>query len=335
MKKIIGITLSVALMLTSCQKTIEKPSLTFVKPAHFPEPTYKLGNNPINREGFELGRKLFYDGMLSRDGSISCGSCHQQASAFTHHGHDISHGINDRLGSRNAPPVMNMAWATSFFWDGGVHDLDLFAIAPIENPVEMDETFANVVKKIKNHPDYPALFQKAFGDSEVTSARVLKALSQFQLMLVSAESRYDKFRLGDKSALNVDEAAGLELVKTKCGNCHTGELFTDNSFRNNGIQHFRDLGRQNITLNESDKFKFKVPSLRNIAKTAPYMHDGRFLNLDAVLEHYRNGVKQSINLDPSVKNGIAMTDDEKRQIIAFLNALTDDSFLKNPEFAEQ
>jgi cytochrome c peroxidase len=230
---------------------------------------------------------------------------------------------------------MNMAWATSFFWDGGVHDLDLFAIAPIENPVEMDETFANVVKKIKNHPDYPALFQKAFGDSEVTSARVLKALSQFQLMLVSAESRYDKFRLGDKSALNVDEAAGLELVKTKCGNCHTGELFTDNSFRNNGIQHFRDLGRQNITLNESDKFKFKVPSLRNIAKTAPYMHDGRFLNLDAVLEHYRNGVKQSINLDPSVKNGIAMTDDEKRQIIAFLNALTDDSFLKNPEFAEQ
>lgn len=318
----------------ACNKDEQTPELNFVKPAHFPEPAYKFENNKITRAGFELGRILFYDGDLSRDGSISCGSCHLQTAAFTHHGHDVSHGIDDKVGTRNAPPVMNLAWNTTFFWDGGVHDLDLFAIAPIENPVEMDETFANVVEKLKKKAKYPPLFQKAFGTEEVTSSRILKALSQFQLMLVSAESRYDKFRLGDSTALSVDEKAGMALVKTKCGNCHSGELFTDNSFRNNGIQHFGDKGRYRITLQEEDAYKFKVPSLRNLTYTAPYMHDGRFLTLDAVIEHYRKGVKQSANIDPSVSNGISISDNEKAQIIAFLNALKDENFIRNKAFSE-
>ncbi len=319
----------------SCKEDETTPELNFVKPTHFPEPVYKFDNNKITKAGFELGRKLFYDGDLSRDGSISCGSCHLQSAAFTHHGHDVSHGIDDRVGTRNAPAIMNMAWSKTFFWDGGVHDLDLFAIAPIENPLEMDETFANVVAKLRKKTEYQPFFEKAFGTKEITGTSILKALSQFQLMLVSAESRYDKFRLGDNNALNATEKAGLELVKTKCGNCHSGELFTDESFRNNGIQHFGDKGRYLITLQAEDAYKFKVPSLRNLSYTAPYMHDGRFLTLDAVVEHYRNGVKQSANLDPSVANGITITDDEKRQIIAFLNALTDENFIRNKEFSEQ
>lgn len=322
------------LAFVACKEDDTTPELNFVKPAHFPEPVYKFENNKVTREGFELGRLLFYDGDLSRDGSFSCGSCHQQSAAFTHHGHDVSHGIDDRIGSRNAPPIMNLAWGKTFFWDGGVHDLDLFAIAPIENPLEMDEKFINVVEKLKKKAKYPPLFQKAFGSEEVTGPKILKALSQFQLMLVSAESRYDKFRLGDATALSTDEKAGLELVKTKCGNCHSGELFTDDSFRNNGIQHFGDQGRYRITLQDEDLYKFKVPSLRNLQYTAPYMHDGRFLTLDAVIEHYRKGVKQSANLDPSVANGILMTDDEKAKILAFLGALKDENFIRNKEFSE-
>lgn len=322
------------LAFVACKEDDTTPELNFVKPAHFPEPVYKFENNKVTREGFELGRLLFYDGDLSRDGSFSCGSCHQQSAAFTHHGHDVSHGIDDRIGSRNAPPIMNLAWGKTFFWDGGVHDLDLFAIAPIENPLEMDEKFINVVEKLKKKAKYPPLFQKAFGSEEVTGPKILKVLSQFQLMLVSAESRYDKYRLGDNSALSADEKAGLELVKTKCGNCHSGELFTDDSFRNNGIQHFGDQGRYRITLQDEDLYKFKVPSLRNLQYTAPYMHDGRFLTLDAVIEHYRKGVKQSANLDPSVANGILMTDDEKAKILAFLGALKDENFIRNKAFSE-
>lgn len=318
----------------ACKEDDTTPELNFVKPTHFPEPVYKFENNKITREGFELGRILFYDGDLSRDGSFSCGSCHLQSAAFTHHGHDVSHGIDDRIGSRNAPPLMNLAWGKTFFWDGGVHDLDLFAIAPIENPLEMDEKFINVVEKLKKKAKYPPLFQKAFGSEEVTGPKILKALSQFQLMLVSAESRYDKFRLGDATALSADQKVGLELVKNKCGNCHSGELFTDDSFRNNGIQHFGDQGRYRITLQDEDTYKFKVPSLRNLQYTAPYMHDGRFLTLDAVIEHYRKGVKQSANLDPSVANGISMTDAEKAKILAFLDALKDENFIRNKAFSE-
>lgn len=335
MKKYVYALVAVVVFFSACKKNDEQPPLTFEKPAHFPETVYKFENNVITREGFELGRKLFYDGILSRDNSISCGSCHLQSAAFTHHGHDVSHGIDDRLGTRNAPTLENLAWSPTFFWDGGVHDLDLFAIAPIENPLEMDETFANVVTKIRNKTEYKALFLKAFGTEEVTGAKVLKALSQFQLMLVSAESRYDKFKLGDATALSEVEKTGLQLFQTKCSNCHKGELFTDFSFRNNGIQHYGDEGRFRITLDSVDRYKFKVPSLRNIGITAPYMHDGRFLTLDAVLEHYRTGVKQSQNIDPSVSSGIGMTETEKQAIIAFLKTLSDDKFIRNTLYSEQ
>lgn len=321
-------------LFTSCNSDVED-KFEFNLPSHFPEPTYDFSKNKITKEGFELGRKLFYDGILSRDGSTSCGSCHIQSSAFTHHGHDLSHGIDDLVGDRNAPAIMNMAWSPTFFWDGGVHELDLFAVAPIENPVEMDEQLDNVLNKLRNHKEYPKLFKNAFGVGEITTNNFLKALSQFQLALISANSKYDQYLLGDKNALNQEERLGLTIFEKKCGACHSGPLFTDFSFRNNGILHFGDLGRARITLQEEDEYKFKVPSLRNITLTAPYMHDGRFYTLEAVLNHYTDQITPSKNLDPLLTNNITLDDFEKKAIIAFLNTLTDKEFTTNRKFSEQ
>lgn len=324
----------VTFLLLSCTSD-DNSDFEFTLPTHFPKPTYAFSKNKVTTEGFELGRKLFYDGILSRDGSISCGSCHIQSSAFTHHSHDVSHGIDDLLGDRNAPPVMNLAWSPSFLWDGGIHNLDLFAIAPIENPVEMDESMSNVLEKLRNHNEYPKLFKRVFGSDEIRTEHFLKALSQFQLSLISANSKYDKYLLGDLNALNNEEIFGLNLFNEKCSSCHSGVLFTDFSFRNNGILHFGDLGRARITLNVEDEYKFKVPSLRNIAMTAPYMHDGRFYTLEAVLNHYSDQIIESKNLDPLLKNKIKLTETEKKAIISFLHTLTDKQFITNRQFSEQ
>ena len=234
---------------------------------------------------------------------------------------------------------MPLTWQDSFFWDGGVFDLDLFSIAPIENPLEMDEKMGNVLTKLRASKEYPSLFKKAYGSEDITTERFLKALSQFMLTLVSANSKYDQFLAG-KAQLTADETAGLQLFKDKgCASCHSSILFTDHSFRSNGLlpEYTGDLGRYRITENTADKNKFKVPTLRNIEVTYPYMHDGRFLNLEGVLQHYAEGVKETGSLDQLLKQpgrlGIAMTKEEQQKIIAFLKTLTDQEFLKNPRFA--
>lgn len=329
------------IVLLSCSKEIMEHFSGFEKPSNFPLPVYNFADNQIKKEVFELGRKLFYEPRLSRDNTVSCGSCHIQSSAFTQHGHDVSHGIDDRLGSRNSPPIMNLAWMPSFFWDGGVFDLDLQPIAPITNHDEMDETVANVLTKLSSHPQYPGLFKKAFGSEEITTARMMKALSQFMLLCVSSNSRYDSVMRKEGAKFSDEEAQGYELFKQKCSSCHKEPLFTDFSFRNNGIAIGLndDKGRFMITLNEADKYTFKVPSLRNVEFTAPYMHDGRFYTLDAVIDHYRTGVQQTPNLDPllfqSVQPGIALSADEKNKIIQFLKTLSDRKFLANTLLSEQ
>ncbi len=317
-----------------------KPEELFAIPANFPKPIYDFAKNPITQSGFELGRELFYEGDLSRDGTISCAECHSQASGFTHHGHDVSHGIDNLRGMRNAPPIQNMAFQKEFFWDGGVFDLDLFSIAPIENPVEMDEKLGNVLEKLRKKEKYAMLFQKAYGSKEITTERFLKALSQFMTSLVSANSRYDKYvRKEVGGILSEEELAGMEIFKQKCASCHSGELFTDQSYRNNGLAVYNaeDTGRHRITQKDSDKYKFKVPSLRNVEITGPYMHDGRFYTLEAVLRHYNESVLDIPTLDPSLKNGqklgIQTTPDEQKKLIAFLKTLTDSEFLKNKRFA--
>lgn len=332
-----GFILSIILACQKADDLIDETFITFVKPAHFPEPVYNFPGNPISKEKFELGKKLFYDPILSRDNTISCGSCHIAANAFTHHGHDVSHGIDDRLGIRNSMSIVNMAWTKTFFWDGGVFDLDLFSVAPIENVVEMDEKMPNVLKKLNNSAEYRGLFEKAFGSREISSSNMLKALSQFMLMLVSDQSKYDKV-MRKEAQFTDEELAGYTIFKSKCSSCHTEPLFTDGSYRDNGIgvNPAKDQGRFEISQLENDRLKFKVPTLRNLAYTEPYMHDGRFRNLQAVINHYRREVQQTPNLDLILKKtgGIDLSDNEVDQLLAFLNTLNDETFVKNPLFQE-
>ncbi len=309
------------------------------KPANFPEPIYNFANNPLTLEGVALGRALFYDDMLSVNGTVSCGFCHQQPAAFAHPDHALSHGVNDQIGTRNNLGLQNLAFYKSFFWDGGVSDLDLLPIAPIENPVEMAHSMPNLLNAVRQSAKYRPLFQSAFGSDSITTARFLKALSQFMLTMVSATSKYDKYvRKEAGGELTTDELAGLNLFQQKCSSCHTGELFTDQSFRNNGLSRAlnQDIGRYGITLRDEDRFRFKVPSLRNVVRTPPYMHDGRFGTLDDVLNHYTT-LQDVPELDPALrpngKPGVSLTDPEKKQIIAFLNTLTDNAYVADRQFS--
>ncbi|QMW00849.1 cytochrome-c peroxidase [Spirosoma foliorum] len=314
--------------------------VTLREPANFPTKLYDLTTNPLTVEGVSLGKTLFYDPMLSRDTSLSCGFCHQQFAGFGHSDHPLSHGIDNKFGTRNVPGLQNLAWDREFFWDGGVTSLDELPISPIQNAVEMDLKFSEALNRVQKNPKYPPLFKAAFGSDTVTTARFLKAISQFLLTLVSADSRYDKYvRKESGGTLTTDELAGLALFQQKCATCHATDLFTDKSYRNNGlpVSGINDQGRYTITLNEADRLKFRVPSLRNVEKTFPYMHDGRFSSLDQVVEHYRTGVTDSPTLDPALKTngklGIALTDTEKTQIIAFLLTLTDNTFMTNRAFS--
>ncbi len=323
--------------------TYQATPLTFTKPANFPNLTYDVSKNPLTVEGVELGRTLFYDVTLSSNGLISCAFCHIQGAAFSHTDHALSHGVGDKNGIRNVPAVQNMAWRNHFFWDGGITDLDLLPIAPIENPVEMDERMPNVLARVQTNDKYLLLFKRAFGSEEVTSERFLKALSQFMVTMVSANSKYDHYvRKEAGGEMNAQELRGLTLFKQNCAGCHAGELFTDQSFRNNGLAVSavvvpEDLGRYRVTLNDADKRKFRVPSLRNIAFTLPYMHDGRFASLEKVLNHYASGMVDNPALDPLLKpNGapaLALSAQDQQDIIVFLQTLTDFDYLRDPRFA--
>src|SRR5687768_4241312 len=311
-------------------------------PSNFPSPVYDLSVNPLTEEGIALGKMLFYDASLSRDNTISCGFCHQQPAAFTHHGHDVSHGIGDQLGRRNSLPIQNLLWYKNFLWDGGVHNLDLVPLNAISNPVEMDEEVPTILEKLQYKQKYKDQFRAAFGTEEITSVEFLQALSQFMATLISANSRYDKWARGEGYQLTSEELEGYQLFQQHCASCHATDLFTDQSFRNNGVSTSTDLlkdkGREEITLNADDRGKFKVPSLRNVEYTAPYMHTGKFNSLEAVLEFYTSGVQLSATLDPEMNNsgklGFSFSADDKKKIIAFLKTLTDEQFLSDARFSE-
>jgi cytochrome c peroxidase len=310
-------------------------------PSNFPAPTYNLNSNPITEEGFALGRKLFYDPLLSKDGSISCGSCHQQSAAFIQADHDLSHGVEDRLGRRNTLPIFNALYKKSFFWDGGVPKLDFVPVNPIENELEMYEKMDNVVRKINSEASYRQLFKLAFNVDTVASTQILQALSQFMYGMISANSKYDKYIRKEGVSFSKQELAGLQIFNQKCASCHPAPLFTNDAFKNNGLSNDRveDKGREEITLNFNDRAKFKVPSLRNVALTGPYMHDGRFVSLEEVLDHYSAGVKKSKTLDSLLINknelGIALSLSDKKNLIHFLNTLTDYTLINNKDFSNK
>jgi cytochrome c peroxidase len=342
MKKIVGFMLMGLLCSCSNQEVYVDVPLAFNKPSNFPEVVYNFENNPPTQAGFELGRKLFYDGRLSSDGLVSCGFCHIQADAFTHHGHSISHGVNNAQGTRNSPPIQNLAFQMAFMWDGATTHLDLQPIIPFTSPIEMNGTFEAALSMMKSDTTYKKMFKNAFANGEINSENMLRALGQFMAMMVSSNSKFDKYRRNEVGGdLSATELAGYAVFNQKCASCHATDLFTDNSYRNNGLPinpQVNDVGRFRVTELESDRYKFKVPSLRNVELTAPYMHDGRFFTLEGVLEHYNSGVVNTPNLDLLLASGttlgIPLTTTEKSHLIAFLKTLTDMQFIHDVRFSE-
>lgn len=334
MKKIAVICLLVAAIAFMSFRA-RKTSLHFNVPVGWPKPVYDFRKNPLDKDKIALGRMLFYDPVLSKDSTISCNSCHAQFSAFTHVDHSLSHGINGRIGNRNSPVLVNLAWGNSFMWDGAVNHLDVQALAPMSNPLEMDEDIAHVVYKLQVGNRYPQLFYIAFADSTITGEHILKALSQFMLTLVSADSKYDKVKRGEASFTDA-EAKGYTLFQKNCSSCHTEPLFTNGEYENNGLmvdETLNDIGRMKITHHPVDSLKFKVPTLRNIQYSAPYMHDGRFKTLSQVLNNYIMGIQQSPTLNPILKKGIYITTEQKAELIAFLYTLSDTAFIHDPAFS--
>ena len=306
----------------------------FVVPKGWPKPQYDFSKNPITPAGFALGRKLFYDAQLSRDGSVSCGSCHQQFAAFAQLDHRVSHGIGGINGKRNAPGLFNLAWQPQLMWDGAATHLETQPILPISNPLEMGETLADVVNKLKANPAYTNDFEQAFGTTEIDSQKVLFALAQFTGTLISNQSRYDRY-IANEEKFSKDEVAGLGIFREHCASCHQEPLFTDFSYRSNGLDAVvQDAGRGDVTARPEDHGRFRVPSLRNVALTSPYMHDGRYDTLEQVLDHYGHGVVASIALDPLLKKGITLGKQQRRELLAFLNTLTDQQFVQDVRFAD-
>jgi cytochrome c peroxidase len=307
----------------------------FVIPKNWPKPTYNFINNPLTKNKIKLGRALFYDPILSLDNTISCASCHTQYSAFTHVDHALSHGINDKIGKRNSPALMNLAWQKLFMYDGAVNHLDMQALAPISNPIEMNEDIGHVISKLQKTKLYPLLFYKAFNDSTISGERLLKSFSQFMLTLVTFNSKYDSV-MRKESQFTDMEKKGYQLFKKNCESCHKEPLFSNYEFMNNGLAvdtTLKDFGRYGVTKFSSDSLKFKVPSLRNIEFSYPYMHDGRFNKLSEVLNHYTSAIVKSKTLAQELNDPINLDKNEKVEIIAFLLTLSDKSFLFNPQFS--
>lgn len=333
------------ILLAGCFATIlysfhQKPSnleITFTIPKKWPKPVYDFSKNPLTNEGFELGRKLFYDPILSRDSTISCASCHLQFTGFTHVDHSVSHGIDGRKGTRNSPVLINLAWNTSFHWDGGVNHLEVQGLNPIKHPAEMDNTLEEVIRRLSKSNIYPALFEKAFGSKEVTTSTIMKSLTQFTVSLVSSNSKYDQVMRKEKGIAFTDqEKSGLKIFRKHCASCHTEPLFTNTFFASNGIQMdslLKDVGRYAITSNPKDSLQFKIPTLRNIEFTFPYMHDGRYRKLKEVINHYSDGIDpKSPYLDSKLRRPMHFNEIQKKDLLAFLFTLTDKTFLYDKRF---
>lgn len=298
-------------------------------PSYYPKPQYNFKNNLLDSSKISLGRHLFYDPILSADNTISCASCHSPYNAFSHTDHTLSHGINDQIGSRNAPALFNLAWQKSFMWDGASNHLELQALAPINHPKEMGETTLGVVKKLNASKFYRNLFFRAYQDSTVTGERMLKTLAQFQLTLVSANAKYDRIKKGN-DVFTEQEKNGYSLFLENCNSCHSEPLFSNYNFANNGLKidtTLNDFGRWLVSKKSQDSLLFKTPSLRNLSFSSPYMHDGRFKKLGEVINHYTNGVQQSKTLSIALKKAIVLTSNEKIDLIAFLLTLNDTSFV--------
>ena len=303
-------------------------------------------NNPLTEEGIALGKKLFFDKILSKNNTQSCATCHNPAKSFTDDA-QFSEGVDGLLGQRNSMPLFNLAWNFDerFTWDGKELSLERQALEPVRNPIEMHSKWTNVAERIKNDTEYPILFQQAFGNTKIDSILITKAIAQFERTLISGNSKFDQFLLG-KTTLTPQEQNGFDVfmdeARGDCFHCHgsnNNPLWTDNKFHNNGLDAvLTDLGLGKVTGDPNDNGKFKSPSLRNLKFTAPYMHDGRFNTLDDVINHYSTGLKSSPTIDPLMKKvnegGVNLSDNDKSDLKAFLLSLSDNDFVNNLDFQE-
>ena len=325
MRKLIFILM---LAICACSKPQNTPESVISIPGNFPAlpPT---PDNPLTKEGIALGRMLFFDTRLSGNNKLSCASCHRQDLAFTDGVALNNIGVSGKQLHRSAPALINLAWVTNgLFWEGGSTNLESQALGPLTSEDEMHQNLFELITELNQVPDYVSRFKSAF-NSDISTANILKALAQFERTLISGNSAYDRH------ILNTREKQGLVLFNNHCRSCHSGELFTDNSFHNNGIDSdfsndaFEGIyqGRFRVTYDSADLGKFKTPTLRNIALTPPYMHDGRFPDLPSVLQHYSNGIQISATTDTLLLNKNPLNSDEQTAIIAFLHTLTDSTFI--------
>ncbi len=324
-----------------------KSDYTLIVPEDFPEMEIPP-NNPLTKAGVALGKRLFFDPILSADSTMSCSTCHLPSLSFTDN-NAFSKGIDGKSGRRSAMSLLNLGYnKNGFFWDGRVATLEDQALVPVEDTIELHNNWDTLIEKIKQHKEYPSLFEKAFGIQSVSSIHkglVVKAIAQFERTLVSSrDSKFDKVKRGE-ATFTPDELIGFDMFFDKspeykdaeCAHCHNVPLFTTNEYFNNGIteahdlEDFEDKGLGAITGDRFDIGKFRAPTLRNIELTAPYMHDGRFNSLEEVIEHYSSGGKYSETVSPLIRP-LNLTKKEKRQLLAFLKTLTDTTFVKNPEF---
>lgn len=323
----------------------------FTFPESFGDPELP-NDNILTKEGVKLGKMLFYEKALSKDGTQACASCHVQIDGFSDK-NQFSKGVDGFLGKRQAMPIFNLAWhKTGFFWDGRAATLREQSLKPIQDPLEMHETLDNVVHKLSGNKTYTDQFIRAFGTPEVNSTKVSLALEQFMMTIVSFDSKYDQYLAG-KVTLSESEERGRSLFFTEynqffpdlsgadCAHCHSGPNFENGEFMNNGLDKdsgFTDTGREKVTNLATDRATFLIPSLRNIATTAPYMHDGRFKTLEEVVDHYNSGVKMSSTVSPlivpTIAKGLGLSVQDKTDLVNFLKTLSDQKFLTNPEYAQ-
>lgn len=299
----------------------------FLSPAHFPKP---LVSKKLDTNAIALGRLLFYDPILSADSSVSCASCHSPYNAFAHTDHALSHGIFDSIGTRNAPALFNLAWQNTFMWDGSIHSLTKQAIVPISSKIEMGESLESIRIKLKRSVFYPELFYKNYKNKKISNKQILNALAQFQLSLISANSKYDEVK-NQEDSFSIIEQKGYQLFLKNCYSCHQEPLFSNYQLNQNFIDidpNLNNYGHFLSSKNPNDSFKFKTPSLRNLSYSYPYMHDGRFNTLNEVLNHYTHPKTQK-EFSEHGKNPVHLSSNEKVELIAFLLTLNDKAFVFN------
>jgi len=289
---------------------------------------------PPTPEKVRLGRWLFYDKRLSKDGTISCATCHRPENAFSEPT-PVSTGINGQMGGRKAPSFVNLAWTLypHFFWDGRAKSLEEQALGPVQNPIEMGNTIDSMLKTLNGIKGYKQAFKEAFGSAEITGDNVAKAIADYERTRMSGNSPYDKWKAGDEKAVSAEVKKGDELFsgKAQCNNCHLGQNFTDNLFHNLGVgwnaktKSFKDEGRSKISGNKEDLGAFKTPTIRDVSKHAPFMHDGSMKTLEEVVEHYNKGGNKNPTLSPKLKK-LGLTKTEVKAIVAMMKSLEGEGY---------